>query len=855
MGRIETESNNSGEVQQAASEGACLLESTTPTRRLELGGESADVDTNAVVRRAWEKDITAFLASQSHKLFARDPLLELKLDDSPDGIARREQAGVSSTASPLSAASPMSAWRRRSELQDDVRTGERRHHTGDPAESRLLLYSPLRCAAEEEEEQVIIGRDVTYPDNDVLGLHSLGQAVTGMEHCFSTPRLIPTPETHTSRRQAASQVTTGCAVGLAAQALSPVQQANNVPFRSWKSREQQKVGAVAVSTGGALPEAVDGGCAGRASLSQGAAKEALGPFPKDDVMGQGDLGEGGKEDAFALPLPLSTRKSGGCDDEDAPLFCRVTPVGRRCAGGFVPVADSAGPRFTAGMRVEGRWGCRWFGAVITEGEQNGYVQLRWDEDGSLLHVKVREVRLPQNKWRMNGRRTRSLLNTPSVMTATQLVELVENETPHPELSVKEELGLKPLDEDVGVSPSFLTLYFTSAALLQLAGKRCILTQLMERGALIVEPPLNLESLSSNSSFGQRRTGENRFFFVVAEDDLKRDDGMIIAVAHAMGLSAVSVGWLEELEVDVAGEFPHVCIPKPKHLIGQDNDTFVRWRLLSSKEERFLSQKRIYVAGEDAEIAFLLQVCGGTITHQLPPDGDSPPHYLYVAPGKRAQITTSVTSVALLEKSWLFHRIHEFFLALPPPRNGRSDAGVVINSLAASPVSGVKRPRDKTEEETSTRVAEAVPLSPANADRGSSRVTFTSGGEVLTVLEGEDYYFCMPRVSGSRMHGRNKNEAPVVELGRVVRLGGDDVVTLLLYEVKYRVLRQNPHTGSLENQTTVYLGSRTATVPLENLIFNIPVYVVDASQMQHMYVLESPPRGVDAAAVGGGCAGS
>ncbi|RNC57777.1 hypothetical protein TcCL_ESM04594, partial [Trypanosoma cruzi] len=263
MGRTETEGNNSGEVQQAVSEGTCLLESTTPTRRLELGGESAGVDTNAVVRRAWEKDITAFLASQSHTLFARDPLLELKLDDSPDGIARREQAGVSSTASPLCAASPMSAWRRRSELQDDVRAEERRHHTGDPAESRLLLFSPLRCAAEEEEEQVIIGRDVTYPDNDVLGLHSLGQAVTGMEHCFSTPRLIPTPETHTSRRQAASQVTTGCAVGLAAQALLPVQQANNVPFRSWNSREQQKVGAVAVSTGGVLPEAVDGGCAER----------------------------------------------------------------------------------------------------------------------------------------------------------------------------------------------------------------------------------------------------------------------------------------------------------------------------------------------------------------------------------------------------------------------------------------------------------------------------------------------------------------------------------------------------------------------------------------------------------------
>jgi hypothetical protein len=47
-----------------------------------------------------------------------------------------------------------------------------------------------------------------------------------------------------------------------------------------------------------------------------------------------------------------------------------------------------------GTRVEGRWGRQWFPATVSEAPRNGFVQIQWAEDASLLHVRLREVRLP-----------------------------------------------------------------------------------------------------------------------------------------------------------------------------------------------------------------------------------------------------------------------------------------------------------------------------------------------------------------------------------------------------------------------------------------------------------------------------
>ncbi|KPA83151.1 hypothetical protein ABB37_02847 [Leptomonas pyrrhocoris] len=109
-----------------------------------------------------------------------------------------------------------------------------------------------------------------------------------------------------------------------------------------------------------------------------------------------------------------------------------------------------------GTRVEGRWGRQWFPAVVSETPRNGFVQIEWVEDASLLHVRLREVRLPPGasvavtagaagatasaKEEEGSTKTadkRGVSSLPSegpvneggaaVLTATQLVELMEEE--------------------------------------------------------------------------------------------------------------------------------------------------------------------------------------------------------------------------------------------------------------------------------------------------------------------------------------------------------------------------------------------------------------------------------------------
>ncbi|RNE95623.1 hypothetical protein TraAM80_10156 [Trypanosoma rangeli] len=847
----DAECNGVGGRVRMAPEGADSSDKVTPTRRLEFGNELPGVEL-AVARRAWEKDVMAFFVPRSRVAFTRDPLLELKLDDSQEGVERRERGGVSSVTSSLTAGNPVEVLQQTSQLQEDFNAEERHHCMGEYSECKPPLYSFPRGTLEEEEEQVVSIRGVIYRNTGMLNLHNSKQSLTRMERDLSSPRLIPTPESHILGPQGVSPATTDCAPTLVMQECSPCQGGNTVCLRSWNAQEQQDVGVVVGFTGYTFPEDNDEGCGKGASLPDVTGEGLLDSCSQDNVMGRGGVGKEEKEDSSYLPSVLLEIRNGRGVEEDTPLFHRVTAVRRQAAEGSLSTIGPARPQYTEGMRVQGRWGCQWFDAVITEEEKNGYVQIRWDGDGSLLHVKLREIRLPQEKGKRNGMKRWNSSKSNSVMTATQLVELMENETSH-KLSLKAELGLTPLDKDEWVGPSFFSLYVTPAAQSRLAAKCSVLTKLKERGIFVVESPLQLERSPLMSFTGQRRAGPGVSFFVVADEDVEKDDGIIVTLAHAMGLSAISLKWLEELGTGVAEEYQHVRIPKPKDLIGQGSDACVRWRLLSSKEGRFLSKKLIYLTGDDADATFFLQVCGGTVTLQPPKDGDPLPHYVYVAPGKRAHITPSMSSVALLEKPWLVHRIHEFFFALPPSRHGQNSIDAIRNSIPASPVSGVKHPREEEEEETmeqKLKESEAVPSSTAVAVRGASRVMVASCAEAPPVLEGEDYYFRMPPVSRHKRSAGGKNEALVVELGRVVRLAGGDAVTMRIYEVKHRVLRQNPRTGALENQTTVYLGLRTANVTVADLIFSIPVYVVDASQMQHVYVLESPPRSIGAT-VGGG----
>ncbi|KAG5496596.1 hypothetical protein JIQ42_03426 [Leishmania sp. Namibia] len=113
-------------------------------------------------------------------------------------------------------------------------------------------------------------------------------------------------------------------------------------------------------------------------------------------------------------------------------------------GSTITGADVGVEVLRVGTRVEGRWGRQWFPAVISEAPRNGFVQIEWEEDGSLLHVRLREVRLlpgatdpkragaesASHEHKGGAAAAGGAVATKGegeVLTATQLVALMEEE--------------------------------------------------------------------------------------------------------------------------------------------------------------------------------------------------------------------------------------------------------------------------------------------------------------------------------------------------------------------------------------------------------------------------------------------
>ncbi|KEG12314.1 hypothetical protein DQ04_01811090 [Trypanosoma grayi] len=840
------------------------MEATTPTRKLEFGNGSG-VTNNGSTLRVWEKDIAVFLASKPGPSLVADPLCQLRLGDREELNEHRKPAGTDSVTSstPVPARSQLEAQRETTRQGCGGKGDRMSYHNGSPSTKKMHNPSPSGATVDDEEERVIIGGEVPNSVADHFYRHRLMANSPARERVSLTPRLIPTPDGPMCRAQMASQYTADIAPTLAVQDLSPSRDAGGIPQYIWTYESQRdaaavtSVAAAVARMNGALPETIDDGCLKETPtvLSQSLPLTApvLGdsidkvsrPSQADDVQ-QYIEEEGEEKEALVIPPPLSLASSTGeaddDDDDDAPFFHRVTSVRARLASRAGSSTATSKPHYRVGMRVEGQWGRGWFGAVVTEEEKNGFVQIRWDQDGSMLHLKVKEVRQPRGKVSNDSKSTEDKPAVPPLMRATQLVELMDNETPVRLPSVENERKLGDADGDIWVSPSILTLYLAQDEKNYSADSSRVLNVLVERGAVVVMvSPSHLEFLGEDGALAWRQQMQRMFFFVLSEDAVGEGYEMGITLAHAMGVSAVSVKWLQRLASSIGEECQRVCIPKPQELLGQGSDTDVRWRPLS-RDERFLGRKIVYLAGEDTDIEFLIVACGGAVKHQASANGAPSPHYVYVAPGRRAQIPPTAMSVALLEKSWLIHRIHEFFLALPPSQLVQESCGNAPSSpLLAGLTAGAKRVRQQQEEEEEDDDDEELigAQSPTRRTNCGVNRTPTPPGDALEVVKGEDYYFRVAPVGRS-------NEAPEVALGRVVSLGDDsNRVMMRLYEVKHTVLRQNPCTGGLESHTTVYLGTRTANVSVEDLIFTIPVYVVDASQMRHVYTLESPPRGADA----------
>lgn len=511
-----------------------------------------------------------------------------------------------------------------------------------------------------------------------------------------------------------------------------------------------------------------------------------------------------------------------------------------------PLATRA--QLTVGTRVEAKWGRLWFPATVSEDESSGYVQIRWDEDGSLLHMRVREVRLPERATAGSGGK--------ELGTSQDSKRLGKKTTRSRSLTVeKEEGGDAPRATRPRVSPA------PSEAT---AAPPATSPRTSQRGA-----PLQATTEEDPGAAVEMNVGHSLSPSMPSVQQVDtRASSQVSAMAAVVGGTGATpmtgTQLVELMKAEDAMEEAHEKGHELHRLSARaviSTTTAAVTSVPDAVRQRTASEHWSSAAAEGRRKAPLLsgaKTTGGHATHeerQAVPSVDVPaPQY---AAGTAASSVTptavpitptqAVDAIPSVSPSVSPAAIH------PLPHRGHSRARMAAHDRRHS-----KDLREEEEQEEGEGVDGMV------LPRAAENHSMTAALPPVGV--GEDYYFRLP----SPMHGGGHGViAPTVALGQVVAVhdeGNDPavnavpyhhrdasslplpVVTLQLYEVRHVWMRQNPYTGEVEQQTTVYLGPRHATVGADALLFNTPVYVVHASALRHVYVLEEdgpdadlPPR--------------
>nr|CCD15800.1 unnamed protein product [Trypanosoma congolense IL3000] len=525
--------------------------------------------------------------------------------------------------------------------------------------------------------------------------------------------------------------------------------------------------------------------------------------------------------------------------------------------------SSSASCFTVGMPVEVHMDALWHSATVIESEKDGHVVVNVCEDETVLRLPVGMVRRA------------SLMDSDGTESAHYFVE--EPIIRHPnvvDICATAGSGNKPVcsqgvtlnarcgytqDNEIGgwVHPSTLVIFVEPRANESLScGSRLVLESLVKLGLTVVQCLEELESSRSAADSGLQGKGgqyctrhySGVYFVVVSvSENSAKEEAYNVVAAHAMGISAVSVQWLERLYSDGAWNQRRVGLPLRDELVGQGSCDILRYHLLR-REQRVFTSNVVYVPECEHEIELLIELCGAVVTHTLPQhdEVDVVGHFAYVNVIGQFQETGEFHSFQQVDRPWLFHRIHEFFAELPPTRGEQSacncdnvtDYNALSNKHRRDETWGrgafdecYLRP-DLTDSSAAHVRSELYPLRPTCAT-----------DEMNEIRVGDDYYFCIPSKSPS--DNRN-SETRSVGIGRVLEVTNDKSghrsVTMRIYQSKETERSQGEHDNrNLNSHQRIYMGTQSVVVKESDLVFDTPVYVLKASEMAHLFIVESPPR--------------
>lgn len=402
-----------------------------------------------------------------------------------------------------------------------------------------------------------------------------------------------------------------------------------------------------------------------------------------------------------------------------------------------PRPSASAPPFQAGVRVLARWGRCWYPATTMEAERNGYVQIKWDNDGGCLHLKVKELRIHPSVSALEGcqePRGSCAAGGNIVLTGTQLVALmnVEDELENTRLSPKEEgsrlrntgvSNLQPINAPPDtvvvdtkpkgdVSPGSTQPAATSAQLLPAAGDvrnmivyvsaalqvseeahQASLLYLQECGATVIEG--DVIALITVLYGKGRETVPQRCFLIFLIPERARCSptssmGGAIALAsyaHALGVTPLRLDWLGAV---TPGTQPPWGRSDFTDYTSSPHDTLHLTPFAS--KERFLSNKRIvsllrHTIAADDPVRQLVEMAGGSLVPQAAFAETAHPDFLYVPAGHTARLNSRgaswISSVPHLAADELCVALHRH---IETTHRSLSDG-----SLQSSPTASQKPP--------------------------------------------------------------------------------------------------------------------------------------------------------------------
>lgn len=226
---------------------------------------------------------------------------------------------------------------------NDGSGGSPQRHSHSSGKASLLGATPASAfGTTPSQHQMMEEEEVAFPET--LGIHDLPYSMLSGP---SQPSLIPEPP----------DLLLSIGPSPSSSGIAPQQQ------------QQQH---------DPLPETCDDGCLKLTPLAP--RSPPRGPVPKAPHTA--------KEQRVRSRSPVDPLRSSL--EQDVPRS--APPILDAAAAKRLKVEKVEPFSFRAGMRVEVRWCRTWLPATIVEDQRGTYVAVRWESDGSEMHVKVKEVR-------------------------------------------------------------------------------------------------------------------------------------------------------------------------------------------------------------------------------------------------------------------------------------------------------------------------------------------------------------------------------------------------------------------------------------------------------------------------------